>query len=314
MKKRIIIFALLSLILIGIGLYFMQHLDEGQDDTHLQNLNNSADAAPVPFEHSAEQISVVSVAGSAEKKSALGQSWSPMSKGDMLNVDDAVRTRDDSTVVLGLGEASTIELSNASEIEVRELSGVAQRLGLIKGRASVDYGENGKRVLNIENSDGTVVAKVDQGKFSILNNGRMVAVATETGSVDLSAAGESVTVTSGMESVVEKGHAPVAPYKVSTQAYLKLSAGACKKYSETVAVVRGTVSTGTAIMVNEQDIRPNPDGSFLARVRMLPNARRVQLKTTDIWGNIREQTLNCTEPKNSASIKNVVIDWGSKGD
>ena len=314
MKKRIIIFAVLFLILIGFGLYFIRRVDESFTKQDIPNVDTAETANPVPFNQSNDHISVVNVEGSAEKKTRTSGKWRAMNKGDMLNVEDSVRTLDDSTVVLGLGETSTIELSNASEIEVRELSGVAQRLGLVKGRASVDYSETGNRVLNIENSDGTVVAKVDQGKFSILNNGQLVAVATETGSVDLSAAGESVTVSKGMESVVEKGKAPIEPYQVSANAYLKLSAGACRKQNNNMAIVRGTVSVGTEIRINGVRVQPNPDGSFLTRIRLAENDRKVQLKTTDVWGNIREQHLICTEPRNSASIKNVVIDWGKKGE
>ena len=314
MKKRIIIFGVLFLILIGVGLYLIQYVDKSIDKRDTPSVDTSATAEPVPFNQTDDHISVVSVEGAAEKKTSTSGKWRAMNKGDMLNVDDSVRTLEDSTVVLGLGETSTIELSNASEIEVRELSGAAQRLGLIKGRASVDYSENGKRVLNIENSDGTVVAKVDEGKFSILNNGQLVAVATETGSVDLSAGGESVTVSKGMESVVEKGKAPVTPYQISPNAYLKLSGGACRKQNNGMAIVRGTVSVGTKIRVQNIKVQPNPDGSFMVRIKLAENHKKVQLKTTDVWGNIRERTVVCTEPRNSASIKNVVIDWGKKGE
>ncbi len=314
MKKRILIFVVLILMLIAIGILFTRHMNSDLEPP--VSVSSSADNATpeVATENPAEHISVLNVNGVAEKKSSADGRWSPMTEGDRLNVDDSVRTRNESSVILGLGEASTIELNNASEIEVRELSGAIQRLGLIRGRASVDYGENGERVLNIENSDGTVVAKVDDGKFSILNNGQVVVVATETGSVDLSAEGQSVKVTGGMESVVEKGRAPVTPYAISTEAYLKLSTGACRKQSDTLAIVRGTISAGTEVFVNDSHVEPNEDGSFMARVWLAANTRKVHLKTVDIWGSTREQTLTCLEPRNTASIKKVVIDWGKKGE
>ncbi|MBN2340674.1 MAG: FecR domain-containing protein [Deltaproteobacteria bacterium] len=314
MKKLVIIFSIVVVALIVAGLVYTQHVSKDM----LGDSENGSESSDKKVEDSAqtvrrsEGISVVDIRGDAERKTKDG-AWSPMEKGDSLAVDDSVRTRNDSKVVLGLGKSSTIELNAASEIEVRELSGAMQRLGLINGRASVDYGEDGNRVLNIENSDGTVVAKVDKGKFSILNNGQIVAVATETGSVDLSAAGESVTVTEGMESVVTKGNAPTQPYEISTQTYLKLSAGACKKLSEIKAVVHGTVSVGTSVTVAGEPVTVNSDGSFISYVALSKNNRKVKLETIDVWGKVRERSIVCLAPKKRAPIKKIDIDWGKKG-
>ncbi|MBN2530071.1 MAG: FecR domain-containing protein [Deltaproteobacteria bacterium] len=314
MKKRIVIFGGLVLLLVAVGFYFTRQITAESTSTSQFRKTNTTRTLVAPKVAEPEQINVVDVEGTAEKKSSRGGVWSPMGKGDMLRVDDSVRTRNHSSVILGLGKTSTIELSNASEIEVRELSGAVQRLGLIKGRASVDYGEDGKRVLNIENSDGTVVARVDEGKFSILNNGQLVAVATETGSVDLSAAGESVTVNPGMESVVEKGQAPAKPYSVTPEGYMKTFSSTCKKQNDNMAVVRGTVSTGTTVLVNGTETKTNPDGTFFTHVRVPEGSRRVELKTTDIWGKEREQMLMCNEPKPTAKIDNIDIIWGNKGE
>lgn len=311
MKKRVIIFLAVILLLVAAGIYFTRNVTEQIEGTNSKVEKNTyvLDSQNLPSKK--DQISVVNVEGTAEKKSRGGD-WSPMNKGDLLAVEDSVRTQKESQVVLGLGEKSIIELNDASEIEVRELSGVMQRLGLVKGRASVDYGEDGNRILNIENNDGTVVAKVDKGKFSILNNGQIVAVATETGSVDLSSQGESVIVTKGMESVVTKGKAPSKPYAISADAYLKLSAGACKKQDGNRAIVHGTVARGTTVSVNKQSVEINPDGSFIAYLKIPKNRRRIQLKTVDVWGKAREKTIMCLEPKKHAPIKKIDIDWGKK--
>lgn len=316
MKVRVVIFSAVAVLLIGIGIYFIQQFERTIDSTPRKSFN--AEAAPTSVSkddtvtNQMDLINVLRIDGTAERKSRGGQ-WSPMAQGDILSVEDSVRTKEESTLLLGLGTSSTIELNNASEIEVRELSGAVQRLGLVKGRASVDYRANGDRILNIENSDGTIVAKVDEGKFSILNNGRLVAVATETGSVDLSSDGQHVTVPQGMESVAVYGEAPTKPYQISAGAYLKLSAGACRQQNENIAIVRGAVSIGSVVFINKHSIKINTDGSFIASVHLLSKNNKVTMKTTDVWGKTVSRTLVCLKPRVKAPIKKIDIDWGTKG-
>ena len=132
-----------------------------------------------------------------------------------------------------------MEVAPNARVQVRELTDTVQRLGLLRGRASVDYAEGGDRVLKIENADGSAVARVTKGRFSVLSSGRTVAVATEVGQVDLFAAGERVAVVAGKTSVAGDGRPPSRPKAISAELILKVTDPGCIVQPELSYHLRG---------------------------------------------------------------------------
>jgi hypothetical protein len=202
-------------------------------------------------------------------------------------------------------------MMNDARVTVRELSESVQRMGLLSGRVSVNYEEKGDRVLQIENADGSAVARVRKGRFSMMNNGTVVAVAAETGTVDLSAAGQTVTVSSGMQSHTTGDEAPVRPGTVSAQMMLRLSDKACTRHKNAAVKVKGVVEPGTRVFVNRQPARVNAAGHFVADLVLEAGRSRIVIETEDVVGRRMTRSVSCIIVDSaSPDSREVDFKWG----
>lgn len=256
-------------------------------------------------------VRVVEVSGTATRATASG-AVVPLTAGLELSVDDRLRTEPDSRLRLRIGERSTVDLADRAEVQVRELSDSVQRLGLVYGRAVVDYREDGGRELRIENGDGNAVARVREGKFSILSTGTTVAVATETGQVDLSAAGETVTVGADRQSIVSGGP-PSRPLAIPVEVVLRVVDPGCRVQRETSYNVSGRTSPGASVTVNQVRARVNGKGDFSVRLPLRVGKNRIEVVSVDVAGHTERRVFPCVTVDPGAPIKDVDIRWGGEG-
>jgi hypothetical protein len=266
--------------------------------------DGGADAGPEP-----ETVAVLDVKGRATRLGDQGE-WVDLVPGHLLSVDEAVKTEDKSQVTLKVGDQSTVELAENAEVRVKEVSESVQRLGLVKGRVSADYQEDGSRVLRIENEDGSAVAEVRKGAFSIANTGATVAVATETGTVDLSAGGEKVVVAAGEQSVIAKGEAPTRPKAIPVDVLLRVVDPGCRVQRERNIVIVGRSSPGSSVTINEVAAEVATDGGFRARIPLIIGRNRIVVVTTDVLGRSKRRIFPCVTVDPGAPIKGIDIKWG----
>ena len=316
MGRTLIIFAFVALLLSLLGFFLTnktEHSYNSISDQQLVKKNNSVSKSK--FTVQKNNISVKRVLGSVLKKTGNlnnDREWNTVVSGDILTVDDMIQTSENSSVLLDLGQSSTIELAENASIEIRELTSAIQKLGLIRGRASVDYKKNGEKLLKIENRDKTIVATVDKGKFAIMNNGRMLAVATSTGQVDLTSAGKTVIIKEGKESHALKGSAPAKPYVIPMEVMLKIASGKCIDYPGQTVIVKGTAPIGAEVVVDNRLVDINRNGSFFIKFKLYSKDRKVMVLIKDVAGNSRKNILRCLKYTPGASIRAVNIDWGKK--
>ena len=176
---------------------------------------------------------------------------------------------------------------------------------------SADYQEDGSRVLRIENEDGSAVAEVRKGAFSIANTGATVAVATETGAVDLSAGGEKVTVAAGEQSVVAKGEAPTRPKAIPVDVLLKVVDPGCRVQRERTIVINGRTSPGSSVKINDVEAKVAVDGSFRVRIPLIIGKNRIVVVTEDVLGRSKRRLFPCVTVDPGAPIKKIDIKWGT---
>lgn len=322
MSKRLLIYGAIVVGLTAVGLAVsLLLLDDGVPEVTPpppDPIRPDTDPAEVPVaEHApdagpdaaVEAVEVVEVRGAAARLAERGE-WIQLEPGQMLAVDEAVKTEPESQVTLKVGEQSTVELAENAEVRVREVSDSIQRLGLVKGRVSADYQEDGSRVLRIENEDGSAVAEVRKGAFSVANTGATVAVATETGSVDLSAGGEKVTVAAGEQSLVAKGRAPTRPKAIPVDVLLKVVDPGCRVQRERTIVISGRTSPGSSVRINEVEAEVGVDGSFRARIPLIIGRNRIVVTTEDVLGRSKRRLFPCVKVDPGAPIKQIDIKWG----
>lgn len=324
MGKRVALYLMVALLLAGAGVGLSVWLTGGpvEDDEPVPvkapevvavkpALDEERDVAPAGEELGGEvsSVEVLEATGSVSRATPDGE-WVEIAVGQTLAVDDAVKTGESSRVTLKVGERSTIELAQQAEVKVRELSSSVQRLGLVNGRASVDYQEGGERVLRIENEDGSAVASVTRGKFSIMNTGETVAVATETGTVDLSSGGESVAVEAGEQSMVAGG-APTNPLAIPAELLLRVADPGCRVQREMYITMRGRTNPGSAVVVNDSHATVRADGRFNVRVPLKVGKNTIVVSTSDVQGREKRRVFPCVTVDPGAAIKEVDINWGA---
>jgi hypothetical protein len=256
-------------------------------------------------------VRVLEVVGTVDRVGA-GGSRRAVAEGSELAVDDTLVTGAASRVRLEVGARSTVDLAQDAEVKVRELSESVQRLGLVYGRAAVDYREDGGRVLRIENEDGSAVAQVTAGKFSILSTGTTVAVATETGQVDLSAAGKTVTVGASQQSIVAGG-APLDPLAIPKELVLRVVDPGCRVQREAFYTVSGRTAPGSRVSVNGKAARVKGSGEFSLRVPLKAGRNQIAVVTEDAAGRSERRTISCITVDPGAPISGVDIEWGGGG-
>jgi hypothetical protein len=327
MKKRIAIYLCVVLALIGLGFAVSSALVGGDDgpDPEASVADRGAgpipgpdrvadprrepgepDAGPVPA-----GVRVIGVRGLAERQADGGDEWAEIASGDLLGADDAVRTGEDAGVTLGIGTASTVDLGGGAQVRVREVSDSVQRLGLIRGRISVKYEEDGARVLRVENEDGSAVAEARRGAFTMLGSGRTVSVATETGTVDLTAAGRRVTIEAGKQSVAVEGRAPSGPAAIPLDLLLKVTDPGCRVQREASIVLRGRTVPGSLVRANDSPGVAGADGRFAVRVQLQHGRNTIVLTIEDVLGRVQRRTFPCVTVDPGAAIDKIDIKWGA---
>ena len=174
------------------------------------------------------------VEGQAEK--SRGSSGFRLEPGDTLGAAESVRTAAGARVELAIGGAdSRLTIPERSEIGISEVSHAVHRLKLRRGRVQVAYRPSGERLLRIEGENGSV-AETRGAQFVMVSSGVAVAVATESGSVDLSAQGAKVEIRAGQQAVALLGQRPNQAEPISKEALLKVARSAAR--ADLCALVR----------------------------------------------------------------------------
>lgn len=324
MRKGLLIYLAIALALLGGG-FLVSSMIAGNDEppsspdlvsavepearrgaVDLDAGDPGADAGP-PL----SVVRVLSVDGVAERLVFGEERWAGIASGDVLGVDDAVRTEKRAEVTLGVGTRSRVSLGGEAQVQVREVSDSVQRLGLVRGRASVNYREDGARVLRVESDDGGTVAETRDGVFTVLGEGRTVAVATEDGSVDLSAGGGRVTIEGGRQSVAVDGGRPSRPAPIPADLLLRVADPGCRVQRETFIVIRGRTSPGSRVRVNDLPGAVDVEGRFSVRLPLAVGRNTIVVTTEDVLGRVERRTFPCVTVDPGAAIEKIDIKWGA---
>jgi hypothetical protein len=262
-------------------------------------------AAPAP-----QEAVVLSVAGSVEKARGSG-AWSRLVPGEHLKADESIRTGKTGRTDLRIGDKSTLAVTESTQVTIRELTRAVHRFRLERGRLAVDYKPDGERVLMIEGESSGAVAETRGARFSVLSTGSTIAVATETGSVNLRAAQREVEVREGQTAAVQRGEAPSAPEAVApvpVPLLLKVAAAIPSESEQLCAHVTGTAQPGAEVLVDGVPADVDREGRFNVAVpRKPPDKTEVLVAMRDAAGREQDHTVPCDalDPR----IRRLGIRW-----
>ncbi len=253
-----------------------------------------------------EEAVVVSVEGKVEKVAVDGR-WVEVAAGDRLVADDALRTDKTGRAELAIGEKSRLTVTEDTQLKVRELTRAVHQVQLTRGRLVASYDADGERVLRIEDEKGSAVAETRAARFSILSNGQALAVATETGTVNLEAAGKAVEVKAGQQAFANVGQAPSAATPIHADVLLKI-ARALRADPSLCAVIEGTVDPGSQLDVDRTIIPVGANGRFRAEVARRPGRSAAEVTAQDPIGHLMKKTVQCSAQARAPPVK-LQMNW-----
>ncbi len=250
---------------------------------------------------------VVSVEGTVERFAGDAQ-WSPVVAGQHLVADDSLRTSSTGRAELSIGEKSRLTVTEQTELKVRELTRAVHQVQLTRGRLVAAYDDDGERVLRIEDEKGSAVAETRAAKFSILSNGRALAVATETGTVNLNAAGKTVAVAAGQQAFANAGEAPSSATPISAEVLLKIARAQQGGAANVCAVIEGRIDPGSVLAIDGVDVEVSADGRFRAEVARREGQKALTAIVTDPWGRTVSRAIACN-PAAKAQRLELKMNW-----
>lgn len=250
---------------------------------------------------------VVDVEGVLERRTERDR-WVPVTPGEQLRPDDTIRTPAGARAVLAVGDASRIDVTERTELSVREITAAVQRLRLARGRIALDYQQDGARVLVVESARGDAIARTHGARFSILATGAVLSVATESGVVRLESGGAKVDVAAGQQSIAIAGALPSRASPIPIEVLLRVGAAASPRATGLCAVVRGKVEVGAEVLVDGRAVEVGPDGRFEVRVPREGGNTHARVLTRDVAGRVVRRTVPCVAGP-GAEVTDFAVRW-----
>jgi hypothetical protein len=285
---------------------FVRHVYEPPE--HLAPAPVAPSAAAIPLEpepKDPEGAAVLAVQGRVERTGAPG-AWIPLQAGDLLRPDESLRTGPAASAELSVGERSHITVAEATELTVREVTRAAHRFRLTRGRITADYQPDGERVLRVEGESGQATVEARAARFHIASAGVTLAVATETGRVNLKTSSGQVDVGAGEQASARAGAAPTTPSPIAAQVLLRL-ASAGRAQADPCAVVEGRVTPGTQVEIDGEAAEVDAAGRFALRTRRRSRAA-VRVVAVDPSGRRAEHQVACRDEWHPVS--DLEVRWG----
>lgn len=264
--------------------------------------------AAAPVDARAE---ITALRGAVQTRAGTGP-WGDAAIGQRLGSDDSVRAGRSSEATLRLGDGVEVRLSPRSEFTVRELSAEVSKIRLDEGHVTASVDEKGQRVLRVQAKGSDAEAESAGGQFGVVADGAgQLAVATSTGKVKLSAAGQSVEVGAGETSAVTGG-VPSAPKPIPASLFLKVGALGPNKTKELVTTVSGQAEPGSLVQVGAQVARVDDKGRFQVKVPLKDGQNQLAVDVTDASGRTRTETLPSITVDRTKPAIDAQTTWGEK--
>jgi hypothetical protein len=270
-------------------------------------------AAAQSAEPRLDEAIVVAVVGDVVRLSPSGGTFA-LSVGQRLRADDSVRTGRGARTDLQVGVRSRLTVAEATQLTVREITEKVHRFKLTRGRIAVDYQADGARLLRIESADGGAVAETQGARFGVLSTGTAVAIATETGAVNLISQQKTVEVRAGRQAVATAGNAPSGAQPIAAKLLLKLAdtAPAEDREEQLCAQVEGTAPAGSEVLVDGAPAAIAEDGRFRVRVPAVRGKTVVPVMIRDASGRMTAREVACGSSGSLAHIKDFAIRWRNR--
>ena len=252
-------------------------------------------------------LRVTAVTGAVDASEPEG-GWRPLAPGVSLHADGLIRTGAGASAELAAGATSRITIEERTQLAVRELTAAVHRFRLTRGLVKVDYQHDGDRVVRVEEADGSAVAEARAARFNVAANGLAFAVASQTGTVSLSAAGGTVAVAAGEEALSDAGAAPSAPRRIPTEVLLRVAQASRLADPGRCLDTTGLAGPGALVTVDGEPVPVDAGGAFPVRVARRAGQAAVEVRVLSPDGRVTARTVPCRRAPD-ADIRDLRVRW-----
>jgi Glucodextranase, domain B/FecR protein len=220
--------------------------------------------------------------------------WIAVQKGDLLSLQDVVRTTPGSSAVLRLGAATEIDLREKVEIRLDKLTAAGAIVDLRRGKvvARVDSERDNLEITARQ----TRTVNEGPARFVVMagENGR-VSVASTSGRTRFASGGKTVTLAEGTETRAEENQAPDDPEKIPEEVLLTVVWPSGERHGEDVAI-RGKASATSLVTINGDPVAVGVDGGFMAKVPLQEGDNPIQVQAESLTGRTRADKKTLLRP------------------
>lgn len=205
--------------------------------------------------------------------------------GDRLSVRDALRTE--------MGEADVavdgvrVRLHEGSRLELKQV-GQKNLRARVRGTVESEVEQKGNLDVEIENSDA--LAHSQGGHFFVTADGRgVVAVASVTGTVNVSGGGRSIDLRKGEVTRITKSQPkPSVPVAALRRVLLNVQWPNQMETNKATFPIAGRVEPGSRVFVQGEPVEVQEGGTFRAEVPLRQGKQKIAVVTVDTLGRRKE--------------------------
>jgi mannose-6-phosphate isomerase-like protein (cupin superfamily) len=231
------------------------------------------------------QAVVTAKAGKVQVVRAADGTIAEAKVGDRLSERDALRTE--------AGEADLavdgvrVRLHEGSRLELK-LVGKQNLRARVRGSVESEVAQKGKLDVEIENSDA--IAHSEGGHFFVTADGRgVVAVASVTGTVNVSGGGKSIEVNKGQVTRLTKTDPhPIVPVEALRRVLLNVQWPNQRETNKATLPIAGRVEPGSRVFVQGEPVAVGEGGMFRTEVPLRQGKQKIAVVTVDALGRRKQ--------------------------
>jgi len=205
--------------------------------------------------------------------------------GDRLSVRDALRT--------DIGEADVavegvrVRVHEGSRLELKQV-GQKNLRARVRGSVESEVEQKGKLDVEIENSDA--LAHSEGGHFFVTADGRgVVAVASVTGTVNVSGGGKSIELAKGeVTRMTKSAPKPSVPVAALRRVLLNVQWPNQKETNKPTFPIAGRVEPGSRVFVQGEPVQVEEGGTFRTEVPLRQGKQKIAVVTVDTLGRRKQ--------------------------
>lgn len=202
--------------------------------------------------------------------------------GDELRADDAIETAPGARVELD-GGGYQVALDEDGSFGVREITAELSRFRLEQGLVSARVRDDAGAAVEIEGAGGARVA-TRGGDVAVARSGETTAVGVQRGTAEFAAAGGTVVLAAGQQSVAAPGKRPSAPGPIPASLLLKVSWPEARATNRRRIVVTGRTAPGAIVVVGDERVDVRPDGGFTHVIALREGSQRLVARARSVGG------------------------------